>query len=68
MKSKDVRIRFEPEELAVIDSKAEELGLSRSEFIRSTLARPIMGPDEFQEAVSQMLKSSYRQRYSASSC
>ena len=52
MKSKDVRIRFEPEELAAIDSRAEELGLSRSEFIRSTLGRPIMGPDEFRRLCS----------------
>ena len=56
MKSKDIRIRFDPEELAVIDSRAEEMGLNRSEFIRSTLARPIMGPGEFRRLVSDAQK------------
>ena len=53
MKTKDVRIRFEPEELESIDARAEELGLSRSEFIRNTLARPIMGPDEFRRLCAE---------------
>ena len=51
-KMKDIRIRFSPEDLEVIDRKAEEAGISRAEFIRETMFRPIMGPDEFRRLCS----------------